>query len=134
MLLEIYVLLSVIGFVTLFLSLAVKAGGIEEKGYGVYTNKIILSIISLLIFGFLAYSSINIERLECENQITWINTSTTNENQTSITNNIGCATEYIRGQDLSWFNMGMAIVSLILCIVFIFQTTAKTIEPFNRLR
>jgi hypothetical protein len=115
-LLEIHIFLILLAFATLFVSISLSRG-IDEEGRTTRGN-IPLIIIAGILFFYLSFTSLDIDYKECENQISWMNTT---DNDTSLTNNLVCSDDIIVDTPQSSLFLGLGIVSTVLMLIFLLQ-------------
>ena len=119
MLLEIYIFLQLLAFVALFI------GIITKNKIGLQGN-IPTLLIAIILFTALTFFSMNIEYEKCQNQILWMNTT---NNDTSISNNIACVINIHQSSGLTWLNMGMGILSVLLLLITVFMDFKNVKRP-----
>ncbi len=126
MLLEIYLFLTALAYITLIIGLTTKR---DIEGQGIKSRgSIPLLLISVVLFFILAKSSMDIDYYTCENQVLWMNQSATNENDTQISNTIGCDTQKIKSSPLSWLNNGLGILAALMTILITLFEFTKSPE------
>jgi len=104
MLVELYLLLFSLSFLSFFASLLVR----EDV-------RVIFAMISMVLFFFLALSSGLIEKIFCEPTIT--ETNTTVANYTGYSYKYLCRTEKVVDSSLMALNIGLGLLSLVVIFV-----------------
>lgn len=126
MLVSIYITLVLLAFVFF-------AWGMYNGSYGsrivvrsgntlIYDTKlavtVIVFLISALLFGILALSSLSVTKDYCENQVTQ---TVLTGNTTAYTNQITCQTQRYPNQMLSALWTGLFLLAIIMPFVYIFK-------------
>ena len=124
MLLEIYIIIVILGFV--FLGFGLHNGSYGSKisipdgqNYAVL-NKVGLTVIYLLLssimFTFLSFQSMDITTEHCENQITQ---TEININTTTYTNSINCLIQHHKNSYLAGFFGCMVVFNIVMLFVYV---------------
>lgn len=83
--------------------------GKDEQGRGIPS----LLFLTLIFCGIVGYYSLDLTYVECQNQISWMNTT---GNNTALTNNMNCIERTYHYPPLSYFWYGIGILSVIMAI------------------
>lgn len=121
MIIALYVLFVILGFVCF--SLAVALGSLLKGEDPEDRKNVAFSVMFVLIAGLLfmtvALESTSITQDFCENQVTQ---SVTVNGTTTNTNQIECTTQRYSNTGLSWFFYGMVLICLVLFVIYIMRT------------
>ena len=111
MLLETLILMEVMGF--LFLALGILPFKRDEENLPLI-NKVIFCFVAAIIFGMLSFTSISYDYNYC-----WVNETISDYSSNTSISTATCDSYEIQNIGLSYFNMGLTSISIILVIIFV---------------
>lgn len=112
MLFEILILFEIVAF--LFLGLGLIPFNSQENKKNPYLNKLILIFISGIIFFALGIWAVEYDYVYC-----YIDESVTDFETNTVTSTAMCESHKIESIDISYLNLGMGLVTIILFIILI---------------
>jgi len=110
MLIEILIVLEIVAFV--FLALGIIPYGKKETGEMPLLNKIVFILIAAIIFGSLAFTSNAYDYNYC-----YVNETVSNFALNSTTSTATCDNYVIYNPELSYINLGLCFLSVVLMII-----------------
>lgn len=120
MIIDIYLLLMVLGFIFLCLGIYSGSYGARTNQDGIQDSKIGATVsflmLSMILFSLVALNSMSVETEQCVNQITGQEGNSTN---LTYSNSLSCTTQRYTYEFLAYLFSGLALYDVVMIFVYV---------------